>query len=198
MSGRSSGPPRSVSTKKPATPRKRSHASRRAFWRRSAASARANASPSKCDCGVIARSLLQLRAQITIRRRDARLAERRRMLGRPMAEPTTLTLYGEPFWASPYVFSCFVALREKGLPFTVVPVELARRASTGARRTTTAPSPAKCRRSPTATSGSPSRARSSSTSRRRLPGAAPSRRPADEPRRRAPAPARSWPGSAAT
>lgn len=42
-----------------------------------------------------------------------------------MAEPTTLTLYGEPFWASPYVFSCFVTLREKGLPFTVVPVELA-------------------------------------------------------------------------
>lgn len=40
-----------------------------------------------------------------------------------MAEPT-LTLYGEPFWGSPYVFSCHVALREKGLPFTFVPIEL--------------------------------------------------------------------------
>lgn len=39
---------------------------------------------------------------------------------------STLTLYGEPFWASPYVFSCFVALREKGLPFTVVDVDLSR------------------------------------------------------------------------
>src|SRR5687767_6692392 len=38
----------------------------------------------------------------------------------------TLTLYGEPFWASPYVFSCFVALREKGLTFTVVEVDLSR------------------------------------------------------------------------
>lgn len=37
----------------------------------------------------------------------------------------TLTLYSEPFWASPYVFSCFVTLREKALPFTVVPVSLA-------------------------------------------------------------------------
>ena len=37
-----------------------------------------------------------------------------------------LTLYGEPFWASPYVFSCYVALREKGLPFEVVTLELSR------------------------------------------------------------------------
>ncbi len=29
----------------------------------------------------------------------------------------TLTLYGETQWESPYVFSCFVALREKGLAF---------------------------------------------------------------------------------
>lgn len=43
-----------------------------------------------------------------------------------MSTAPTLTLYGEPFWASPYVFSCFVALREKGLPFTVTPVELSR------------------------------------------------------------------------
>jgi glutathione S-transferase len=41
-----------------------------------------------------------------------------------MSDPD-LTLYSEPFWASPYVFSCFVALREKALPFTVVPVALA-------------------------------------------------------------------------
>lgn len=38
----------------------------------------------------------------------------------------SLTLYGEPFWVSPYVFSCFVALREKGLPFTTVDVDLSR------------------------------------------------------------------------
>jgi glutathione S-transferase len=28
-----------------------------------------------------------------------------------------MVLYGESNWESPYVFSCFVALREKGLPF---------------------------------------------------------------------------------
>jgi len=28
-----------------------------------------------------------------------------------------LTLYGEEFWISPYVFTCFVVLREKGVPF---------------------------------------------------------------------------------
>ncbi len=37
---------------------------------------------------------------------------------------STLTLYGDSFWISPYVFSCFVALREKGLPFTVTEVSL--------------------------------------------------------------------------
>ena len=30
-----------------------------------------------------------------------------------------IVLYGESNWESPYVFSCFVALREKGVPFEV-------------------------------------------------------------------------------
>jgi glutathione S-transferase len=30
-----------------------------------------------------------------------------------------LTLYRDAFWISPYVFSCFVALEEKGLPYEV-------------------------------------------------------------------------------
>ncbi len=34
-----------------------------------------------------------------------------------MADGDKLVLYGETEWASPYVFSCHVALREKGLPF---------------------------------------------------------------------------------
>jgi glutathione S-transferase len=38
-----------------------------------------------------------------------------------------LTLYGEAFWISPYVFSAFVALREKGLPFTLREISLAKR-----------------------------------------------------------------------
>lgn len=38
----------------------------------------------------------------------------------------SLTLYGEPFYASPYVFSCYVALREKGLPFSYETIELSR------------------------------------------------------------------------
>jgi glutathione S-transferase len=33
-------------------------------------------------------------------------------------------LYGETMWISPYVFSSFVALREKGVPFEVVEVAL--------------------------------------------------------------------------
>jgi glutathione S-transferase len=37
------------------------------------------------------------------------------------------TLYGEPFWFSPYVFSSFVALREKGVSFDVTEVALANR-----------------------------------------------------------------------
>jgi glutathione S-transferase len=36
-----------------------------------------------------------------------------------------ITLYGETLWISPYVFSSFVALHEKGLPFDVVEVALA-------------------------------------------------------------------------
>jgi glutathione S-transferase len=42
-----------------------------------------------------------------------------------MSATADLTLYGDAFWISPYVFSCFVALREKGLPFAVVEVSLA-------------------------------------------------------------------------
>ncbi len=38
-----------------------------------------------------------------------------------------LTLYGDSFWTSPYVFSCFVALREKDLPFSHVEISLAAR-----------------------------------------------------------------------
>jgi glutathione S-transferase len=33
-------------------------------------------------------------------------------------------LYGEHLWISPYVFSSFVALREKGLAFDVIPLKL--------------------------------------------------------------------------
>ncbi|MEP7121910.1 MAG: glutathione transferase [Byssovorax sp.] len=36
----------------------------------------------------------------------------------------TLTLFADTFWISPYVFSCFVSLREKGLDFSVEPVAL--------------------------------------------------------------------------
>lgn len=38
----------------------------------------------------------------------------------------TLVLHSDRFWISPYVFSCFVALREKGLPFEVRDVGLDR------------------------------------------------------------------------
>lgn len=37
-----------------------------------------------------------------------------------------IVLYGEPLWDSPYVFSVFVALREKGLPFATRVVDLDR------------------------------------------------------------------------
>ncbi len=37
---------------------------------------------------------------------------------------TPLTLFADTFWISPYVFSCFVTLREKGLDFSVEPVAL--------------------------------------------------------------------------
>jgi glutathione S-transferase len=36
----------------------------------------------------------------------------------------SLTLYADRFWISPYVYSCFVALREKGIPFEVREVSL--------------------------------------------------------------------------
>jgi len=39
-----------------------------------------------------------------------------------------LVLYGNDMWSSPYVLSCFVALREKQLPFTVRTVALHERA----------------------------------------------------------------------
>ena len=38
-----------------------------------------------------------------------------------------IVLYGEPYWVSPYVYSCFVALREKHLPFQEEIVALANR-----------------------------------------------------------------------
>jgi glutathione S-transferase len=41
---------------------------------------------------------------------------------------STLTLYRDGFWISPYVFSCFVALREKGLDFDVEEIALQHRA----------------------------------------------------------------------
>ncbi len=41
-----------------------------------------------------------------------------------MTDATRCTLYGETLWISPYVFSSFVALREKGIPFDVEEVAL--------------------------------------------------------------------------
>jgi len=38
--------------------------------------------------------------------------------------PSPLTLYTDAFWISPYVFTVFVALKEKGLPFETVSVAL--------------------------------------------------------------------------
>lgn len=38
-----------------------------------------------------------------------------------------LTLHVDTFWISPYAFSCFVALREKGLPFELLEVALHQR-----------------------------------------------------------------------
>ena len=42
-----------------------------------------------------------------------------------------LTLYRDAFWISPYVFSCFVALEEKGLVYEVKEVALSRPAVDG-------------------------------------------------------------------
>jgi len=41
-----------------------------------------------------------------------------------MAAANRFVLYAETLWISPYVFSSFVALREKGLPFEIVHVNL--------------------------------------------------------------------------
>jgi glutathione S-transferase len=41
-----------------------------------------------------------------------------------MAQDAPLRLYGEHLWISPYVFSSFVALREKGVAFEVIPLKL--------------------------------------------------------------------------
>src|SRR6185369_10050980 len=41
------------------------------------------------------------------------------------AMATKCTLFGETLWISPYFFSSFVALREKGIPFEIVEVDLA-------------------------------------------------------------------------
>ena len=42
-----------------------------------------------------------------------------------MTTPSRCTLFGETLWISPYVFSTFVGLHEKGVPFDVVEVALA-------------------------------------------------------------------------
>ena len=42
------------------------------------------------------------------------------------AMPSRLVLYVDPFWISPYVFSAFVALSEKELPFETATVDLTR------------------------------------------------------------------------
>ena len=41
-----------------------------------------------------------------------------------MPQNASLRLYGEHLWISPYVFSSFVALREKGVAFEVIPLKL--------------------------------------------------------------------------
>lgn len=41
-----------------------------------------------------------------------------------MTMSAPLRLHGDALWISPYVFSAYVALREKGLPFEAVPVAL--------------------------------------------------------------------------
>jgi glutathione S-transferase len=41
-----------------------------------------------------------------------------------MTQNPAIRLYGDHLWISPYVFSSFVALREKGLAFDVVPLKL--------------------------------------------------------------------------
>jgi glutathione S-transferase len=45
-----------------------------------------------------------------------------------MSTAETLTLHGDRFWISPFFFSCFVGLREKGIAFDVATVALEERA----------------------------------------------------------------------
>lgn len=62
-----------------------------------------------------------------------------------MTAPAKLTLHSDAFWISPYVFTCFVALREKGVPFEVHSVSLGageQRAATFAEKSITARVPA--------------------------------------------------------
>src|SRR5262245_41566832 len=57
----------------------------------------------------------------------------------------SLVLHAETLWASPYVFSSWMALQEKGLPFTVrevALVDLENRSPAYADRTITAKVPA--------------------------------------------------------
>ena len=42
-----------------------------------------------------------------------------------MTDSVRCKLFGETLWISPYVFSSFVALHEKGIPFDIVEVALA-------------------------------------------------------------------------
>lgn len=44
----------------------------------------------------------------------------------PMIDRTPLVLYADAIWESPYVFTCFVALHEKELPFEVRTVDIDR------------------------------------------------------------------------
>jgi glutathione S-transferase len=44
-----------------------------------------------------------------------------------MTDQATITLYTDAFWISPYVFTCFVTLHEKGLQFVAQPVALQRK-----------------------------------------------------------------------
>ena len=44
-----------------------------------------------------------------------------------MASHTSVVLHSDAFWISPYVFSVFVALEEKSIPFTVRTVDLSKR-----------------------------------------------------------------------
>ena len=58
-----------------------------------------------------------------------------------MPSPSTITVYAEGEWDSPYVFTVLVALREKGLPYELRVLDLDRgeqRDADYARRSLTA------------------------------------------------------------